>query len=318
MLVAIAATATFVIPIARDSLPDLSQQDQYQLTQDDIHLHPVPTRWVPPDLVNQVLTQANLQGRLNSLDTGLSKTLAEAFRLHPWVAEVQQVRKSLAGGIDVSLKYREPVAMVHVSVGMYPIDSTGVLLPPADFSVSDTDRFLKVENIRSTPGGPAGTSWGDSSVTGAAQLAAGLADVWEKLQLEAILAPTHIPGDTQPDDLLFSLRTRGGSHIVWGRIPDSKYPGELTTDQKVARLEKYLADFGSYAEPSGPYEIDIRHWQEISRRPLDAALRTTSRVYRRGIGGRTASPGMAPSCVRSTPALLPSSAPSTAGLSSAS
>jgi hypothetical protein len=42
----------------------------------------------------------------------------------------------------------------------------------------------------------------------------------------------------------------------------------LEPGQKVKRLEKYLSDFGDYMRPSGPYVIDIRHWQEISRHAI--------------------------------------------------
>ena len=57
--------------------------------------------------------------------------------------------------------------------------------------------------------------------------------------------------------------------VVWGRAPGSGHPGELTAVQKIGRLRKYLDEFGGYAQPRGPYEIDIRHWQEITRRPLN-------------------------------------------------
>jgi hypothetical protein len=56
--------------------------------------------------------------------------------------------------------------------------------------------------------------------------------------------------------------------VVWGRPPGNDHPGELEATQKIRRLEKYLADYGDYGQPNGPYEIDIRHWQEITRRPL--------------------------------------------------
>jgi large subunit ribosomal protein L17 len=51
-------------------------------------------------------------------------------------------------------------------------------------------------------------------------------------------------------------------------MPGSTYPGELDAGQKVGRLDKYLREFGSYQQPQGPYAIDIRHWQEITRKPL--------------------------------------------------
>jgi len=42
---------------------------------------------------------------------------------------------------------------------------------------------------------------------------------------------------------------------------------------------KYVTDFGGFDRPHGPYEIDIRHWQEISRKPSSVTyfpIRTTT------------------------------------------
>jgi hypothetical protein len=55
----------------------------------------------------------------------------------------------------------------------------------------------------------------------------------------------------------------------------------LTSSQKLARLEKYVAEFGAFDRPTGPYEIDIRHWQEITRRPLRPVEASTGRNGRR-------------------------------------
>ena len=70
------------------------------------------------------------------------------------------------------------------------------------------------------------------------------------------------------DEAIYELRTVGGSHIIWGRAPDSDHPGELTYQQKIGRLEDYATRNGGFSDEHGPYEIDIRHWHEISRQPL--------------------------------------------------
>ena len=86
--------------------------------------------------------------------------------------------------------------------------------------------------------------------------------------LTSIVAPQRPDPKVSPAELTFELTSKGGSVIVWGRPPGTNHPGELTVEQKVGRLERYLEQFGSFDGPHGPYEIDIRHWQEISRRPL--------------------------------------------------
>jgi hypothetical protein len=110
--------------------------------------------------------------------------------------------------------------------------------------------------------------WDDPAIVGALQLANLLHDKWSSLKLDAISIPRDEQPKTSPRDLQLEIIGRGGSRILWGRAPTYHHPAELEPAQKIRRIEKYLADFGDYVRPSGPYEIDIRHWQEISRTSL--------------------------------------------------
>jgi hypothetical protein len=121
------------------------------------------------------------------------------------------------------------------------------------------------------------------AVLGAARLAEALLQApsgqpshWQRLNLIAIHVPT-LDGRTNIEDLSYELIAPGGSRIVWGRAPGSGHPGELSVEQKIGRLQKYVSDFGGFDRPHGPYEIDIRHWQEISRRPLSASAEPPAR-----------------------------------------
>ena len=187
------------------------------------------------------------------------------------------MRKSFPAKIEVELTFRSPAAMVAVPDGLYPIDAKGILLPPIDFSVADARLYPVIRGVQSPPPSAEGTRWRDPAVIGAAQLAELLRPNWKKLNLAAIRLPHKKRPLIQPEDLTFDLETRGGSLIRWGRAPASDHPGELTPQQKIGRMQKYLADFGSFDAPHGPYEIDIRHWQEISRRPLSASREMSAR-----------------------------------------
>lgn len=278
VLAAMLVSSTVVVPLIGDWLPDLSARDEYRLRTADIAITQPPF-WVPHDLVQQVIERAQLGEEVSLLDESLAAEIAEAFRLHPWVAEVVRVEKSLPARIEVELKYRRPVAMVQVKQGLYPVDPEGTLLPPADFSVAEARRYPRIENVLSTPQGPSGTNWGDVAVVGAARLADVLGcpvqpdspvTFWKKFGLSAIRAPRQSKANVMIDDLVFELVTEGGSRIIWGRAPGSRHPGELTAEQKIGRLQEYLADFGSFDHPQGPCEIEIHHWQSITRRPLAA------------------------------------------------
>jgi len=276
LLIAAGLVATAVIPRVADWLPDPREREEYRFDPAEIEITP-PPHDVPPDLVDQVLRRSRFPESVSLLEEELTEKIAKAFAAHPWVAEVVSVKKSFPPQVRVALKYRKPVAMVEVSDGMYPIDAGSVLLPPEDFSMADTRRYPLIRSVQTQPQGPAGTRWGDVVVHGAAKLADTLQPHWKDLQLAAIIVPRRTAAQENLDDLKFELRTVGGSRILWGRAPGSKHPGELTAEQKIGRLRKYLADFGRFDHPHGPYEIDIRHWQEITRRPLPTAGRSRDR-----------------------------------------
>ncbi len=228
---------------------------------------------MPRDFVQQVLERGQLTSSMSLLDDQLVEKIAGAFRAHPWVDEVVAVRKAKPARIDVELRYRTPTAVVQMKQGLYPVDAAAVLLPPGDFTAAEAAKFPLIANVASPPQGPAGAQWGDVGVQGAARLAKVLGPDWNQLQLTAISVPRQQNAHTTIDELIFELITTGGSRIVWGRAPETGSPGELSAEQKVNRLKDYLTRFGSFDQPHGPYEIDIRHWQDMSRRPLSSATK---------------------------------------------
>jgi hypothetical protein len=273
---ALAISAVVFGPRLRQHLPDVSQREEYRLTVRDIRVNALPS-WVPPDLIEQVIEKAGLPETASLLDDKLTEKIAAAFAAHPWVEKVVRVAKTVPARVDVELIYRVPVAMVEVKQGLYPIDSRGILLPPDEFSLADTQRYPLIVNVRSMPEGPAGTNWGDVTVLGGARLAALLTAHWKEFNLASIECPTRTKADATIDEGIYYLFTANGSKIIWGRAPGSGHPGELSADQKVGRMDEYVKRFGGFDQPDGPYEIDIRHWQEISRVKLAADHRAPPR-----------------------------------------
>ncbi|WP_373649534.1 cell division protein FtsQ/DivIB [Schlesneria sp. DSM 10557] len=264
LLAGVAAASPYVV----EKLPDLSQRSEYRIALSQVQLVPPPAAPVPLNLIDQVAEQSGLPDELSLLENSLTDDLAAAFGRHPWVAEVVQVRKSFPASVTIELKYRRPVLLANVPGGQVPLDANGIVLPTADFSPADKKNYPTLRNVSALPRVRAGMVWSDPAILAAARLAETLADKWQSLKFEAISIPREVDPATEPHDVLLELVGQGGSHIVWGRPPGSDHPGELEASQKIRRLEKYLADFGDYAQPNGPYEIDIRHWQEISRRRL--------------------------------------------------
>jgi hypothetical protein len=266
VLLAIAGIAAyFLAPKALSWLPDLTRRPEYIVKAEDIHYTDAPP-WVPRTFLRQVTRGGDLPDELSMLDARLVDDVAAAFGKHPWVDHVVSVRKEFPHRINVVLEYRKPVAFVMTSTERFTVDKQAVLLPPPDLPPAE-DEFPVIRNARSTPPTEAGVTWHDRTIEDAAKIADVLRPVWKKLQLRSIEIP-DLPEKSNPNDMVYSLRTTGGSRIVWGRAPGGDHPGELTPEQKVERLEEYLARKGSYSDAQGPLEIDIRHWKEITFRPL--------------------------------------------------
>lgn len=269
LALALLALGVFCWPILVKHVPRLDRRPEYRVSRSQVVIVE-PPEWAPHDLVDQVFRRGGLPDELSLLDDELTGRLAAAFARHPWVRRVASVRKSLPARVSVELEFRRPTAMIRLPAGAYPVDAEGTLLPPEDFSASQAKRFPAIEGIVSLPQGPAGSPWGDPFVSEAAQLAAVLEPHWERYRLTAIVVPRRTTAEPAPDDVVMQLATEGGTRIVWGRSPGTSHPGELSVEQKIGRLDQYLREFGAFDGSHGPYEIDIRHWQEISRRPLTA------------------------------------------------
>ncbi len=257
-----------LFPYLVQRLPNLGTRPEYRVVTRQIRLIPEPHAPVPSNLLEQVAELGKLPREFSLLDDKLTANVARAFLQHPWIAKVVSVKKSSPATVSVEVEYRQPVGMVQVKGGRFPIDAAGVVLPPADFTADDAKVYPLIQGLEPPKGMRPGKSWKTSGLIAAARLAELLAPKWNGLQLESIVVPKNSDSQSDPSRIVLELRSRGGSKIIWGRSPETDYPGELTPVQKVGRLEKYLAEFGGFDRPTGPYEIDIRHWQEISRRPL--------------------------------------------------
>jgi hypothetical protein len=255
------ATALFG-PRLRQALPDLDNRPEYLFRTEDLRITD-PPGWVPNTFQRQVIREGGLPETLPLLDDRVVDQIAAAFQKNPWVERVISVRKQGSGEIFVELEYRRPVGIVVIGGDRYPIDKNATLLPPED----STYDLPVIQNVRSNPPPSPGVLWRDRIIEGAARMADVLAPSWNQLQLKSIEAP-DVRNAEEAADAVYELRSAGGSRIIWGRAPGTNHPGELTPEQKVGRLEEYQARHGGFSDEHGPYEIDIRHWQEITRLPL--------------------------------------------------
>ena len=275
--------------------PRVQARPEYQISLSDIWITPPPP-WIQSKLITDIHRWNDLPETLSLLDRNLTKQLAHVFSRHPWIQTVKEVRITQPGRVEVRVEYRKPVAVVKTSKGSFTI-SAGAVVLPREGIVSSTDRLYPViAGINKAPDRPAGHVWDDPLVQGGAKLAEILIPHWNSLQLESLEAtllhsiedPENHPNkttrnqrsetntrkrDTLESEGLYSLITKGGTRIIWGRSPNTSHPAEIPAQEKIVRLQEYVERFGSLTGPDGPYELDIRHWKELSRRPRTASDR---------------------------------------------
>jgi hypothetical protein len=231
------------------------EADQIEMSELQPWIHTDPKRFKA-----DVLRDASLDGQLSLLDKELTIRIAQAFALHPWVAKVQRVSRRSPAGVTVELIYRRPVAMVEVP-GSYllPVDGEGVLLPTDDFSPVDAQGYLRIGEIKTSPAGPIGTRWGDTHVTGAAQIAAALLDDWQKLMLHQIVPAARQVDSAGAETDTYELYTPKRTRIDWGRPPGAEIGTEAKAAKKIERLRAYAAEHGgSLEDPTAPQRLDVR------------------------------------------------------------
>jgi hypothetical protein len=255
LIVALALAGWYVV--WHDVKSHVLASDDYWLHLTDVQMTPLPP-WIHTDVRAEVFRNASLDEPLSIMQSDLSRRLADAFALHPWVARVEEIRVSHPARAEVVLEYRRPVLMVEVSGGLLPVDRNGVLLPSGDFSPVEASRYPRLVGVQTYPLGPIGTPWGDNRVVAAAEIADALAEDWHALGLERIS-----PNDNGRSPLsrgkptTYELITRGGTHVFWGRAPSEATPGSVPVADKIARLKRYAEDHGSLEGSRGPQRIDL-------------------------------------------------------------
>ena len=208
------------------------------LTPDAVELRGVAP-WVRCDLKTEALRNASLDGGLPLDDPELSRRLARAFEMHPWVRLVVDVSPRHPAAATVEIQCREPVAMVGVQGGLLAIDADGVVLPSADFTAESAALYPRISGVESSPQGPEGSAWGDPVVEEAAALAVAVGPEWKPLGLTEC-RPVGRHGLRRWELVGPPPRT-----ILFGSAPGREAPGEPSAAAKIVRLKKLAAEAGS-------------------------------------------------------------------------
>ncbi len=247
--------------------PQISQRDNYLLTNQRITISPLP-EWITGDVRDEAVRNAGLAGRLSVLDDAFVQVIEDAFVLHPWVESVDRIIKRYPAGVHVELTYRRPVAVVELVnqnvVQLVPIDRHGVHLPASEVPNIRKRYLPRIGGIVERP--PVGQPWADPRVLGAAELAVQLAPEWKSLHLVDILPSARPEIRDQRRYFLFDLITRGGTKIIWGAAPGTAPASEDQFAAKLDRLRSCAEKYGPLDSVRGPAEVDVRKELAITPR----------------------------------------------------
>lgn len=226
----------------------------YALEADAIEVRGVAP-WVMGDLKREALRAASLNDPLPLDDPELSRRLARAFDMHPWVRRVVRVDLVHPARAVVEVACREPAAVVAVQGGLLAIDGEGTVLPSDDFTPEAAARYPRIEGITTSPQGPEGTPWGDPVVEEAAALAVAIGPEWADLGLAS--CRPDLPGGRRS----WVLTDGNGRTIRFGSAPGREVTGEPSAAAKVARLQ-------SLAE--GRDDVDLTATTPAAPAPISA------------------------------------------------
>lgn len=190
-------------------------------------------------------------------DPLLLQRVHRACQEHPWVADVKRVQLLAGPMISVELTFHEPVLEVASAGGFVPVDARGRRLPEIKPGATIMMRLFGI----TAPPPAVGHIW-SREVERAAAVAQPLGPFWNLLGL----ARFEVMRD--PVQPVLALRTTRSTLIVWSNLPEpaDREPNDL---QKLQRLRDYRSQFGSLDLPDGPYRLDVRPPDTMTRQPLN-------------------------------------------------
>ncbi len=274
LLVALLAVASTLVAW-KQWAPLVDQSSAYRLIPESIQLGPERPSWVKQDIKAAAIDDGKLT-ELSLRDPQLVTKVRGAFLVQSWVATVKRVFKH-AGGVEITVVYRRPVALVEVvqgnQPGLLPIDADAVCLPPDDFSEDQVGNYIRVVADNSGPAGPIGTNWGDQRIQGGARIADAVSRIpWKKIGLYRVESRTA--GSRQGEGpYRYHLVTRDMLQIRWGYPPGQEADGEATADQKVQNLLKYTEQHGPLSDLDARQQLlDLRDPAGAQLLPIRSAM----------------------------------------------
>lgn len=248
----------------------ITQLAEYQLTEENIILPPVP-QWADQDL-RQLVLDSSPNETTSILDTQLVSRTAGVMKSVGFVETVRSVDKS-KNQLKIDLVYRRPVAVVELSettfparpnasavlveTALVPVDRLGVLMPE---NIADQQWLPKIfipfpahhEN-RTT-----WQAWPDERIQDAAAISSLFEDSAKTIGLAWIVSKRH-PQVHEKENAPFELwpDKAQGTIIIWGNAPGKESDGEASVENKLKVLDELIAAYGPLSNTVSR-RVDIR------------------------------------------------------------
>jgi hypothetical protein len=249
------AVGTILVCMAIVLQKHVAGSEQFQVDATSLIPQKLPA-WAGEMVRRDLASLPGLPDRFSIMEPGICLKVAEAFQRNPWVDEVILVKRVFPNRVFVSLRLRRPVAGVKYRGHYYLVDAEGRRLSDAATRWPRTAGAPPV--IIAVPRGfpERGEPWENEAVRGATVIAGVLGGSSERLQThftEIDLTNSSRCPDWREGDA--HLITDSGGFVKWGRSPLRVTPGELTPQEKVAKMLQFEEKRG----PIGSYRyVDIR------------------------------------------------------------
>ncbi|MEM8782422.1 MAG: hypothetical protein AAGE65_06130 [Planctomycetota bacterium] len=235
------------------------------VTPADVTLLDAPP-WVAGGKIEQRLKDDAAQRvKADPFDAQGLMDAAAVLTLDPWVAEVNQVRRT-PDGVIVEAEYREPLAMVKARDGFHIVDTQGVRLAgPAYWQALEPAGLPLITNVTVAPPGELGLPWEGAEIEAGVELV--------KLLKDEPFAPQILAYDVGQRDprtgkLALVLQTDGGG-VVWGRPPgDAWSVAEVSTQEKIDRLRRIAESYAGRIDMGMQTVLIYTERVQNDRRPI--------------------------------------------------
>lgn len=192
--------------------------------------------WMPMnerDRVQELITRS-VQGG-NALSRAPLEEAGLALMRSNWIEGTPTVQWTSEGVIQVDAQWRVPAAVVRVGNREFIIDWNRIVLP-LDYGIGESNQYF-FENA-------------DAQLPRTGEVWMGT-DLQDGLKLLEILGNHQLLEQVEGFDLgtqeqsgTIVIRTNRNASILWGAGPGRERPGELTTSEKLGRLQALYEDTG--------------------------------------------------------------------------